>query len=85
MGQKRDNKIERSPGIGDYDVENSLNITKPAIRGGPYIKEKDDFEEHNAWQYQNSISNPYVKKPKTPKVQKSYMASTLTKARKEIG
>lgn len=49
IGIKRDSKIERSPGPGDFDTDTSLNITKPAIRGGPYIKEKDDFEDHNQW------------------------------------
>jgi|TARA_B110000285_G_C15115305_1_gene613688 hypothetical protein len=49
IGLKRHSKIERSPGPGDFDTDTSLNITKPAIRGGPYIKERDDFDDHNEW------------------------------------
>ena len=86
IGLKRDSKIDRSPGPGDFDANTSLNVTKPAIRGGPYISDKNDFEEKNAWQYQSQTSNPYVQKPRTPTTAgKSYMAPTLSKARKELG
>ena len=49
IGLKRDSRIERSPGPGDFDTDSSLNHTKPRIPGGAYISEKDDFEEKNSW------------------------------------
>jgi hypothetical protein len=49
IGLKRNSKIERSPGPGDFDTEDSLIHTKPRTPGGAYIAEKDDFEERNSW------------------------------------
>lgn len=49
IGLKRNSKINRSPGPGDYDTDTSLNLTKPTIGGGVYIADKDDFEDRNSW------------------------------------
>ena len=48
IGLKRNSKIERSPGPGDY-TDTSLDLTKPSIGGGPYIADKDDFDKRNSW------------------------------------
>lgn len=42
IGLKRESKIERSPGPGDFETDVNSNI-----QGGPYISEKDDYFEKN--------------------------------------
>ena len=52
IGLKRDSKIARSPGPGDFETDASL------IKGGPYISERDDYYEKNF-----SVNQSFTKTP----------------------
>lgn len=88
--EKREQKINRSKGPGDYDTDTSFNLTKGTIKGGPYIAADNDFEGRNSFAnaslMKSAYSNKYIYKNMSPNTRAKVdnMSKSFTVSSKKI-